>query len=241
VIYVDQLAVSNMMKALDVTARGHDRAKADPFWLALFEALERVCKLQLAICPDSEQHHEESIVSPFFSALKRMYEQLSHGVTFYDTERIAQEQLHVAATAWVRGEKPTHDLTTDTVTRGELHAWQDRLIISVNMTYPPEMVDGIREFRDRVHDGVVESFELCRRSSERTYDYWFERERDAPRRGIIGSLCARAKGELVRSSGLDRSEVIWHALHQAGVPAGELQARFIAFLESDALGKFPFH
>jgi hypothetical protein len=58
VIYVDQFAISNMMKALDVTARGHDRARADAFWLALFEALERVCKLQLAICPDSEQHQE---------------------------------------------------------------------------------------------------------------------------------------------------------------------------------------
>lgn len=239
VIYVDQFAISNMMKALDVTARGHDRARADAFWLALFEALERVCKLQLAICPDSEQHQEESLVSPFFAALKRMYEQLSHGVTFYDTERIAQEQLHVAVTAWTQGRKPVHDLTTERVTRGALHAWQDRIIVSVDMSYPPEMVDGIRDFRDRVHEGVIASFEECRQSSERSYDHWFEREKDAPRRGIVGSLRARARRELVRSSGLDRADVIWHALRQSGVSPNELQTQFVAFLESDALREIP--
>ena len=88
VIYVDQFAISNMMKAIDVAAEAHDRAAADPFWLALFEQLERVCKLQLAICPDSRQHFNESLVSPFFDALKRMYEQLSHGVTFESGEQI---------------------------------------------------------------------------------------------------------------------------------------------------------
>jgi hypothetical protein len=54
VIYIDQFAISNMMKAIDDTLESHDRTAADPFWLELFEALERVCKLQLAICPDSE-------------------------------------------------------------------------------------------------------------------------------------------------------------------------------------------
>jgi hypothetical protein len=71
IIYVDQFAISNMMKAIDDTASGHGRAKADPFWLELFEALERSCKLQLAICPDSDQHHQESLVSPFFESLER--------------------------------------------------------------------------------------------------------------------------------------------------------------------------
>jgi hypothetical protein len=215
-----------MKMALDVTARSHDRAKADAFWLALFEALERVCKLQLAVCPDSEQHHQESLVSPLFAALKRMYEQLSYGVTFYATERIAQEQLHVAATAWTRGEEPTHDATTKRVTHGNLHAWQDRVLVSVNTTYPAEIIDGIRAFRDRVHDGVVARFETCRQSSERSYEYWLQRELDAPRQGIIGSLDARVRGELLQSSGLDRAEVISRALRQAGVPAAELQSQF---------------
>lgn len=146
IIYVDQFAISNMMKAPDVTARGHDRAKADAFWLTLFEALERICKLQLAICPDSGQHPEESVVSPFFAALKRMYEQLSYGVSFYDTERIAQEQLYVDATAWARGEHPVHDVSTEHVTRGALNAWQERIIVSVDITYPPDVVDGISRF-----------------------------------------------------------------------------------------------
>lgn len=96
-----------------------------------------------------------------------------------------------------------------------------------------------RDFRDRVHDGVVASFEACRQSSERGFEYWYERERDAPRRGIIGSLQARAKGELLHSSGLDRAGVISRALRRAGVPAGEFQQKFMAFLNSDAFREIP--
>lgn len=36
VIYVDQFAISNMMKAIDVAADADGRAAADPLWLELF-------------------------------------------------------------------------------------------------------------------------------------------------------------------------------------------------------------
>ena len=62
VIYVDQFAISNMMEAIDVTAKAHDRAAADPFWLSLFEQLERVCKLQLAVCRESYVHTDRKSV-----------------------------------------------------------------------------------------------------------------------------------------------------------------------------------
>jgi hypothetical protein len=61
VIYIDQFAISDMMKAIDAKARGHNRV--DPFWLRLFEALERVGKLRLAVCPSSPIHSEESLLA----------------------------------------------------------------------------------------------------------------------------------------------------------------------------------
>ena len=39
-------------------------------------------------------HRHESMLSDSFQPLKRMYEQLSHGVSFDSPEQIAQRQLH---------------------------------------------------------------------------------------------------------------------------------------------------
>src|SRR5690348_11887102 len=47
IVYVDQLAFSNIMKFLSPDTKGHERAVAEPFWRALFEILDIVCRLQL--------------------------------------------------------------------------------------------------------------------------------------------------------------------------------------------------
>lgn len=49
VVYLDQMAISNMMKALNPSAKGHDRAVRDGFWRPLFEKLDRLSKLQLLV------------------------------------------------------------------------------------------------------------------------------------------------------------------------------------------------
>lgn len=241
VIYIDQFAISNMMKAIDVTAKGHDRTKADPLWLTLFETLERLCKLQLVICPSSDEHHKESIVSPFFEAAKRMYEQFSHGVSFHTAEKIAQMQLHVAAVSWLRGEQPEFDLNPKTVTYGGegLHAWHDRVIISLRMTYPDQMVESIREFRDRLHDGVIRFFEVCRATSEKGYAYWFNRERNASRQAVLESVRLWQEGRLDSSYGLDRFHLLIAVFRRNGVPESDVGPRLRAFLESDAFKDFP--
>ena len=61
---------------------------ADPFWQTLFERLDRLVKLQLVICPHSDVHRHESLVSGHYEALKRMTEQLSYKVGFDDVETI---------------------------------------------------------------------------------------------------------------------------------------------------------
>jgi hypothetical protein len=72
VIYLDQMVISHMTKALHPTAAaGRD---IHPFWRELFEKLDLVCKMQLAICPDSEAHREESAVWTHPEALRKMYE-----------------------------------------------------------------------------------------------------------------------------------------------------------------------
>src|SRR5262245_6670065 len=61
VIYLDQFAISEMVKAVDTRSNAHKRV--DPIWRQVLKALERVCKLQLVVCPWSSIHRDESLVS----------------------------------------------------------------------------------------------------------------------------------------------------------------------------------
>lgn len=63
IIYLDQFAISNMMKVLNPEIKSHGRNQVDIFWFELFKKLDLLCKLQLIICPHSDIHTDESIVT----------------------------------------------------------------------------------------------------------------------------------------------------------------------------------
>lgn len=46
ILYLDQFAISNLVKALDPSTKGHARTVADPFWAKLFQTLEIAAKMQ---------------------------------------------------------------------------------------------------------------------------------------------------------------------------------------------------
>ena len=60
IVYVDQFALSLMMKVLDPDRKGQKRAAVDPFYRKLFEQLDRLGKLMLMVCPYSPIHQIES-------------------------------------------------------------------------------------------------------------------------------------------------------------------------------------
>src|SRR6266566_8713190 len=116
VIYVDQFAISEMVKAVDTRSKAHSRV--DPFWRQVFEALERVCKLQLVVCPWSPFHRDESLVSEMFEPLKRMYEHLANGVGLLRPTDIELRQLNTALVAWLDGKEPDYDSNPERITTG---------------------------------------------------------------------------------------------------------------------------
>src|SRR5690606_11951664 len=84
VIYLDQMAISNMMNSIRPSTDPKIQAKINSNWRTMFEKLDRLVKLQLIICPHSSVHEDESIVTPVFKDLKQMYEHLGNGTEFYD-------------------------------------------------------------------------------------------------------------------------------------------------------------
>lgn len=177
VIYIDQFVISNMMKSLNPETKAHQKGTLDSFWLRLFEKLQSLCKLQLIICPNSGFHTDESLLSPYYKPLKRMYELLSAGISFYDHETIKRFQIHEHAKNWISGKpEKVPNLDIHSVVHGNINAWQNRFIVSVNLQYGKDCTNDLRENREKICEGLSEVFNRWKSEKNKTFDDCFEEE-----------------------------------------------------------------
>jgi len=182
-----------------------------------------------------------------------MYEQLSHGVAFDSSEQIVDQQLEVAARAWLREEVPIYDLDPERVTYGGLHSWKDPYIVSVDLQYPAEMVDEIRRRRDAVHDELLKLFEGWQSNPNKSFDYWLAVSLAEIGTTIleggyryIQSLQEMAlKGEpfsfekVYRSRALKQFQVIERVFEANEVAPADKTRRIVEFVRSDVLKDCP--
>jgi hypothetical protein len=177
IIYIDQFAISNMMKALNPQTTAYKKGKIDKFWTLLFERLYRLCNMQLIICPDSIFHRTDSLFSPYYQPLKRMYELLSHGLSFYDHDTIKRFQISQHARNWITGNSDGElNLDVHSIISGNTNAWQDRFIVSLNLNYDSHSLDSLRKDRKRIHEGYQKVFSRWRTEKNRGFDDWFKEE-----------------------------------------------------------------
>jgi hypothetical protein len=193
VIYLDQFAISEMVKAIDTRWKAHDRV--DPFWRQVFEALERACKLQLVVCPWSPFHEDESLVSEMFEPLKRMYEHLGNGVGFLRPTEIELQQLGTALVTWLDAKEPDYDLNPESITTGSPHQWQGRYLVTVSMDYPFERVRALRDQRARFSRSLSSWFDDCRRRSDKSFEHALMIEFDGYRDVLLGAYEDMVKRE----------------------------------------------
>ena len=175
IIYLDQCAISDMMKAINPKTKAHQNGRVAPFWRQLFEKLDSLSKLQLIICPDSDFHKHESLLSPFYKALHNMYEHLSHGISFYDHKTIHRFQIMRQLRIWLK-DKKDKELNVDDIVHGELHSWQERFRITVGNSSWPALIDELRTNRDKVEDYLLPIFQRWQRETDKDFDYWFQQE-----------------------------------------------------------------
>jgi hypothetical protein len=139
----------------------------------VFEVLDRAVKLQLVICPDSPIHTNESMVAADFKALERMYEQLSHKVSFREVWDINLAQVVEHARNWLHGD-PSKASTLDVqrLVHGDLHGWQDRMLIGVAYQPRSDTVATVRSRRQHIHDGLTKAYQHWASISEVNFDVY---------------------------------------------------------------------
>jgi hypothetical protein len=172
-----------MLKVQDKTTKGHEKATENPFWAELWDTLARLRRCQLICCPDSEEHEHESLLAPFFSKLKGMYERLSGGVTFKNFEHIRLEQGFQLIEAWARGQQPAYDFDAERITYGRIHEWKDRIFVSVG-SMKLDMVDAIRQAREAAHEELKQVFEHWQ-NEKKTFEEVYEVETRGYLEGIV--------------------------------------------------------
>jgi hypothetical protein len=180
-IYLDQMALSNMAKSLDPVWRAQ-RGEPDPYWIQLFEQLERLVKLQVLACPASPVHEEESAVTPYADVLRRLREYLASGVSLHDWNQIIRHQLYNA----LRAAESDAPITRETylgdglraVVHGRLDEWSDRLTVTVNFAILPESIQSYRSVREQMGAALASVWTQWV-SVPRSFEQQYEQERHA--------------------------------------------------------------
>jgi len=174
-LYLDQFVISKLMFVLHPDHRERLRKQGDEeaaFWLALFERLDRLLKLQLLACPDSTAHWEESLPSPFNTDLRRMYEHLSADVSYEHPATIKRFQLHAAFLRWLDGTEKV--VTVEDIASGAINHWTDRIQVTTRIEPTDEELSELREVRERTHAGLAAEVERWRREPRRRFSEYFE-------------------------------------------------------------------
>lgn len=175
IIYLDQFAISEMMKALDPSFPRH--AEVDSFWKRLFEKLDRLSKLQLVVCPGSDTHYKESRLYQYSTQVQRVLDQLSHAIRFEDFQWMIKWQVHECLEQWIRGDeiyRPSYE--RHRALRRAIHGWQDRLIFTANSKWSPEFLEEVKADREKVYLALTEVFKMWQ-SGGKTFDEWLENEK----------------------------------------------------------------
>lgn len=237
VIYLDQFVFSNIMKLLSAEVPGHQRAKAEPLWLELFESLDVLCRMQLVICPDSTEHHDESLISPFYEELKHTYEHFSTGISFSHSTSIQDEQIVKAFQSWLQNEKPEFESVSRRIAHPNLHGWQDRIFITTSGTLP-EYKQAIRQSRSNTHSGLHDLFKQWQREKKSFADV-FELEKAGRADSILKDIerdrqqAAQRQCLLARFGPVPRSITQYSATMNAPLMYGLRYAATMHLLEKD--------
>jgi hypothetical protein len=183
IIYLDQLVFSNIMKMLSAGTQGHERAEGEPLWRELFESLDVLCRMQLVICPNSTEHHHESLISPFYEELKHTYEHFSTGISFSASTSIQEMQIVEAFEGWSKDKKPEFDFDSHSIAHPNLHGWQDRIFITTSGTLAGYK-DAIRQSRRSIHSGLRDLFKRWQ-TEKKSFVEVFEIEKSAYAESIL--------------------------------------------------------
>lgn len=254
VVYLDQFVISNILKVLDATARGHERAMQNPAWLEIYKLLDVLVRGQIVACPNFENHRTESMYSPFYPSLKWLYDCLSGGARIRGSEEIKRGQLAEALTAWLEGREAIFDMNRQRMIGGKLNVWLDRIRFVIKGHYPDDL-DEMRKLREQGHEQLTATFERWRTEKGGKFEDWFLEELRAFGEAYLYVNQEWVKGFVRVNLGLEpfSLKAAWPPdavstisvlagllRYQHGLSEADARSKVVEFLKSDAPMAIPY-
>ncbi|HEY2047423.1 MAG TPA: hypothetical protein VGG93_12680 [Candidatus Udaeobacter sp.] len=224
------------------------------FYRIAFEKIHRLAKLHLLVCPDSPIQYDESVVSADFKKLKRLYEMLSSGVTFWHPDEIRNAQICNKARHYNNTAKDEpRDVPRDHVIHGKLNVWRDWLQITLNAPPLQGLVDELRVARSKKYSGFAKVWKMWSGDIGRKFNDWYLEERRGLAKVLKQKLADAIRRHLEIRFGRrepsiedmlpDHEERLAWNLKKILCDDNPDPACFVQvweFLESDALDEVPF-
>lgn len=198
ILYIDQFALSGMLKELDAASPRPSRSTRDAFSLDLFGQLDRLGKLMLIVCPYSSLHLTESKAiekaaetgadesarteqrSEFgrrFKQIRMLFGHLSFDTAFLHNETIEQRQTLVALEDWLKGGTAFRaELDPSEAISGKVNAWLPTLYPALDSPLDREEVKAIRAAKTNLGAGLDTVVNRWRREDKKSFKDWFGEE-----------------------------------------------------------------
>lgn len=153
IIYLDQMAISNIANSLNKKSKSFARLSKDTYWVELFKRLDKLCKYQAIVCPESCFHEEESLLSSDFESMKMIYEHLSCDANFLDHKTIMRFQIDSHLKNYLDGKPEIYtELDTEHIIMGDIHKWHDKLRVSITRKIKEDEIVDLKETKNRLYD-----------------------------------------------------------------------------------------
>lgn len=172
-IYLDQFVISNIMNSLDKESSKYLKLSKDRYWKDLYIVLSRLIQAQVIICPYSRYHFKESLSTPVYDKLKRIYKHLSYGKQLESHNNVFNLQVCNKFEEYLSGNTLNDDIS---IIQEDYNKWEDRLQIEVDFRLSKDDTDAILKENIEMYKGFIEIAENNWKSNPKTLEGGYEEE-----------------------------------------------------------------
>ena len=188
IIYLDQMVISNIANSLNKNSKSYERLSKDSYWIELFKRLDKLCKYQLIVCPESPFHEEESLLSSDFKSMKTIYEHLSGDANFFDNNTIMRFQIDNHLKNYLDGNPTLYiELDPENVILGDIHKWNGRLRVSISRKIKEDEIISIKEIKNERYERLKLIFHRWQNDNNKKFDDIVQEEAMGIGKGTIQS------------------------------------------------------
>ena len=232
IIYLDQFALSEMLKSIDPSVRR--KGTPDPIWQTLFKKLEQLSRKQLLVCPKSAYHNIESLptTTTFYSKLQTLIEYLSWHVSFHRPNSIKMRQIERHATLWIQGEGDKEPaIKRNDAFNGKINYWYTgNYLIKKGNPHQWEIEENHR--RHAKNEAEIAFLYNAWRSESKSQEQWFKETVKA-----FGHYTLNQSWSLLE---VDFKKSVENVFLKEGVSQDHVEEKVIEYFNSPQLENLPF-